>query len=124
MTPSDDIDKRADALRALMLKHLGIRGRDLERAVAKAGRLLPTRVRSEAEIIIEAQRLGQNPRLQMRLDSARLDAAFKAVSAHLEAIDLADRRRGQLLSLAGAVAFNLLLVAGLFILWLWWLDYI
>jgi len=45
-------------------------------------------------------------------------------SAHLSAIDVADRRRGKLLSLAGALAFNLLAVAVLFIVWLWWRAYI
>lgn len=124
MAQSYDIDRKADALRVLMRKHLGVGGRDLERVVVRAGRLLPGAIRSELEIILEAQRLRDNPKLQMRLDSARVEAAFRTVSGHLRSIDHADRVRGRWLSVAATIAFNLLFVTGLFILWLWWRDYI
>ena len=124
MEQANEIDRKADALCVLMRRHLGIRGRDLERVVAKSGRLLPRAIRSELEVILEAQRLRHHPKLQMRLDGERIDTAFRSVSAHLKSIDHAERVRARWVSIAATIAFNLLLVAALFIFWLWWRNYI
>ena len=74
--------------------------------------------------IVAAQKLAANPKLARRLDAPALKAAYDGLSAHLGAIDVADRRKGKLLSLAGSIAFNLLVVIVGFLVWLWWRGYV
>ena len=124
MGAEPDIAARAEAIRAELRARLGVSGRDLEQALRRAGRLLPRRVRARIAEIVAAQKLAGNPRLERRLDHRRLEQAHRDVSAHLEAIDRADLRRGRLLGLAGQAAFHLIVVAGVFVYWLWWRGYV
>lgn len=124
MGPRTDIDSRASELLALMHKHLGIKARDLDQAIGRAGRRLPRSIRQQVDELLDAQQKMQHPKLRQRVDHGRVDAAFRAVSQHLRSIDRADVRRGHILSVMGGIAFNLLLVALGFVLWLWWQDYV
>jgi hypothetical protein len=124
MVQTLDINGKADVLRQMLQAHLGVGGRDLATAVRRARRLLPRAVRRQAEVIVRADELSAHPKLQMRLDPVEIDAAYETVRAHLAATDRADMRRGKILLWAGGIAFHVLLVAGLFIFWLWWKAYI
>lgn len=115
---------RRETLLALFRNKLGVRAKTLGQAHKKAGRRLPKRLRTQGQTLAQAEVWAVHPKLSRRLDPKAVERAFEDVSAHLSAIDVADRRRGKLLSLAGALAFNLLAVAVLFIVWLWWRAYI
>jgi hypothetical protein len=119
-----DIDTQAAELQTLMQRHMGVKGRDFGDALNRAGRRLPRKIRTQAREIVEAQHQMHHPKLRARLDGVRLQGAFQMVQSHLKSQDLADRRRGKLLSMLGSIAFNLILVAVGFIVWLWWRDYI
>ena len=119
----DIAGKAADLQRQLHAK-LGVKGRSLEHALSRAGHRLPRGARARGMEIVAAQKLASNPKLARRLDAPALKAAYDGLSAHLGAIDVADRRKGKLLSLAGSIAFNLLVVIVGFLVWLWWRGYV
>lgn len=124
MESRTDIDNKASELMALMHKHMGIKARNLEHAVARAGRRLPRPIRQQADEILDAQQKMQHPKLRQRVDLGRLDIAYREVGKHLRSIDRADLRRGRMLSVLGGIAFNLILVAVGFVLWLRWQGYV
>ena len=50
------------------------------------------------------------------------DVDVKLVQKHLLGVDVADRRKGWWLGMAGAMAFNILLLATLIGLAIWWFE--
>ncbi|QFT57437.1 hypothetical protein FIU94_01260 [Sulfitobacter sp. THAF37] len=124
MLTEKDITARTQSLQQLLQDKLGVRGRDLEHALRKAGRLLPRRVRRQAAQLARAEKMAGNPRLARQIDGGALARAQSDVTAHLSAIDLADRRKGRLIALGAVVAANLLIVCTAFVVWLWWRGYV
>ena len=124
MTDRLDIAGKAADLQQQLHAKLGVKGRSLEHALSRAGHRLPRGARARGMEIVAAQKLASNPKLARRLDAPALKAAYDGLSAHLGAIDVADRRKGKLLSLAGSIAFNLLVVIVGFLVWLWWRGYV
>lgn len=120
MARDGSIEARAERLRAALDAALGVRGKTLAAAKRKAGRRLPRRVRGHIEVVLAAQERAANPRLAVTLDHAALARAEEDALAWLATVDRADARRGAMLSLAGTIVFNLLLVAAAFIGWMVW----
>jgi hypothetical protein len=119
-----NIQTRADALLSLLRERLGVSGRDLAQALRRGGRQLPRHVRRQANRIAAASTVGRNPKLARRLPGTELETAYRDVVGYLKTIDVADRRRGRILNWIGVVAFNLILVAVAFVVWLWWRGYV
>lgn len=119
---ADEIDARAGALTEKMAEGLGVKGRDLERSTAKAGRWLPRRIRDEIAVIAEARALRGHPKLERRIDGARVDRAFRHTASYLDGLDLAARRRRAMLDLLSLIAFRLFVVLALVIAVLIWRD--
>ena len=67
-----------------------------------------------------AEALGLGVRLRLILDTPRLEKAAHEVQAHLRSISLADRRWGWFLDTLGSLAFNLLALAVLVLIFLLW----
>lgn len=108
-----------EELQRLLSERLRVRGRDLGQQLDRAGRLLPRAVRREARYLADSARIAPNPKLAKMIDAARADRAFEAVKAHLEGIDPKARARARLLNWLAVLGFNVLLIAGLVIWWLW-----
>lgn len=124
MITDKDMAAKSRKLRGLMQEKLDVRGRDLRQSLRRAGRRLPTRVRKSAEALMRAEMLAHNPKTARQVDAAQVERDYEAMRSHLLDIDVADRRKARLLGLAGAVVANLILVAVLFIIWLWWRGYV
>lgn len=120
MTTTQDIQAKEAQLLELAKEKFGVRAKTLSRAMKKIGRRVPARLHRQAEVLVEAQRLGGHPKLMMQVDSVAIGKAFDEIVAHLETIDVADRRKGVLLNLAAALAFNVLVVVVLVTLVLRW----
>ncbi len=101
-----DIAALKDKLRA----KLGVRGADLRTRLRRAGRRLPKSGHQAGVVLTEAERRMPHPKLRIRLDVARIDAALAEINDHLDGIDAKDRRKGALLGMAGGLVFNLMLV--------------
>ncbi|APE45280.1 hypothetical protein BOO69_04185 [Sulfitobacter alexandrii] len=124
MLTEKEITARNRSLQQLLHEKLGVRGRDLDHALRRAGRLLPRRVRGQGARLVAAQKIAGNPRLVRQVDGGTFGRDHAEMSAHLAAIDVADRRKGRLLGIAAAVAANLLIVTTAFVVWLWWRGYV
>lgn len=119
-----DLDARAARLADLLESRLGLRGPGFEAKLARAGRLLPRRVRDEAEYIALARRMQANPKLAPQIDWARIDKGQAFVERHLKTLDPGDRFRLMFLSWLTENAVNLLIVAGLVAVALMWRGFL
>ncbi|MEL6883875.1 MAG: hypothetical protein AAFP87_05160 [Pseudomonadota bacterium] len=120
MESADTITARATRLQKGLEAAFGVRAKTLNKALRRTGRRLPRRLHKQAQVIVDAQGLGGSPKLMRQVDSAALNTAETRVLDYLKNIDRADARKGRILGIAGAVAFNLLLVMGLLVGWMWW----
>ncbi|WP_231582099.1 hypothetical protein [Puniceibacterium sp. IMCC21224] len=107
-----DVQRQAKRLEALLAERFGAREGDLSQRLARVGRGLPGSVRRDAGLVAEAARMAGNPKLAHRADPRAVAAAFARAEAQLKRVDVADRRKGRILSVLGTLAFNLLLAAG------------
>lgn len=108
-----DLDDRLDRIAALMEERLGIRGDGFEAKLARAGRLLPRRLRRAGALLAEARGLREHPRLARRVDPRRLRKAARAFERHLERVDAGRRRATARINWLAGNALNILIVLGL-----------
>lgn len=118
------VDKHADEVRNLIEERLKIKAHTLEKALSKAGRLLPKWAQREGTYLVHAQHYLGHPKLRLMIDEAKVTKAHRALVDHLKTIDPKERRKTRILSLLGAVSFNILFVIAAFITYLWWRDYL
>jgi hypothetical protein len=124
MLENKDIVAKSLVVRTQLEAKLGVKSRDLSQAMRRARRRLPRRVRAQCAVLAQAEKRAGQPKLARQLDATVVRAAYSDVTAHLRTIDAADARKGRILSLAGAIAFNLLLIIVAFTIWLWWRGYV
>lgn len=115
---------RSQVLQKTFQRKLGVKSNSLGQALRRAGRRLPRGLRKEGAFLLRVQQLAGNPKLSRQIKSDRIDQAFDAITTHLEAIDLADARKGWWLDMAGRLAMNVLIVLVAFLVWLWWRGYV
>ncbi|MFC3181048.1 hypothetical protein [Cypionkella sinensis] len=118
------IQQMADRVAGLMEQRLRVRGTGLAEKLRKGGRLLPRRVRTAAEGLQAAAVIAQNPKLWAQIDQESVAQAYDICVRHLNGVDSKDRRKGALVSVAGSVAFSVLVVAGLLFAVLLWRGFI
>ncbi|MDW4497355.1 hypothetical protein R5H30_05125 [Sulfitobacter sp. D35] len=124
MTGDTEITRRAEALKLLLKERLGVGGRDLAVALRRARWRLPRRLRGQADMVASAARMGANPKLARRLNGPALDAAFRDLRGYLKGIDVGEVRKDRILGWLSVIVFDLILIAGAFVLWLWWRGYV
>jgi hypothetical protein len=120
VTQPQDISGLIAQTKTLMREKLGVRGADMARAVAKAKRQLPGNVYKQALLLAKAEPLSVHPKLCLTLDAPALGEAAGDVQLYLNALDVADRRKGYILGMLGGLAFNLILFVVLLIVVLYW----
>ncbi len=121
---SESITKKSARILALLRKKFRIRARSLSIALAKAGPRLPPRIHRKAQLLVEAQRYAANPKLSVTLNENEISEAFREVQMFLLGIDQKDQRIGAILSLLGAIVFNLMMTGVLLVLVLRWRGYL
>jgi hypothetical protein len=115
-----DITAKAEEARLALWAKLNARGRNLTKAVAHAGRLLPKRLAKQAAVIVKAHGLGGNPKLMRRIDMGAINTAHSDIMTFLDAIDVQERRKTRVLNWFGGTVFNLIVIVTCFIVWLTW----
>ncbi|NNE51649.1 MAG: hypothetical protein HKN30_04525 [Sulfitobacter sp.] len=120
----DDLDARAERLRALFEEKFRLKSRTLSRALRKAGRRLPRRHRRQVEALLEAQSRAKHPKLAVQIDAASVMKGCDEVAVYLKTLDPEKARRDRLLNLAALIAFYLLAVIIAFVYFLWWRGYV
>lgn len=109
-----------DRVSALLDERLGLRGRSLSDQLRKAGRRLPGKVRAAVSLLSEAQEMVQNPKLQVRVDEARVAEAYDICLRHLGTIKPGKRMQSAVLNVAASAAFAVLVVALLVAGFIYW----
>ena len=118
VSDTDDISARMEALRDRLHAVHRVSGQDFSDALRRAGRLLPRGVRRDGAELERARAMFGHPRLERQIDFNALRAASRRIEAHLDGVDVADLRRGRILSLLGVLAFNLLVVMAGLLIWI------
>lgn len=115
-----EFHQRASRLETQLQAKLGLRGKSMSARLRRAGRLLPRRLRADVAVLTEAETKLAHPVLARQVDFPRVTKAFNAIEAYLTKIDPKDRRKGKILGWAGALVFNLLVLAVILALILRW----
>lgn len=110
-----EMEARATRLEQLLADKFGARKGSLERRLRKAGRRLPRATRRDVAQVAEARQLTRHPKLMRMVDARRTERAFRLAEQALTEVDVADRRKGALLGMLGALVFNLMLVVALWV---------
>ncbi|KPQ07837.1 MAG: hypothetical protein HLUCCA12_05375 [Rhodobacteraceae bacterium HLUCCA12] len=124
MSVAVDIEDLARQVTGLMRRRLGARGQTLEAALRQRGRHLPRNVRRAADDLAQAEAMAGHPRLRRRLDDASLRRSGRVVLDYLRPLGAAERRWQFLLSVAGSIAFALLVTGVGLIAVLVWRGYL
>lgn len=124
MTTADDLSARAASLQQQLRDVHGIRGRDLAHSLRRARGVLPRRLRKMSGEVETALSCVGHPKLEPMIDGARLRGLCDQLKAELDAVDVKERRRTQLIGHAARSAFYLLCVGAAFISWMVWADYL
>lgn len=119
-----DVQSKTCAVQRGLHTKLGVRGRDLSQVLRRAGRRLPSRVRRQGHSLARAEFLAKNPKIAAQIDPAQIQSAYDAVTRHLASIDVGKNRLDRWLGVAGTIAFNLLIIATVFVFFLWWRGYV
>jgi hypothetical protein len=108
----------------LMAEKTGQKDGPFEIRLAKSLRRAPGAVTKAAEGFTQARQQAGHPKLMRMIDSDQLQAQFATLTEYLSAIDVADRRKGLILSTLGSISFNLLVVFIVLMVWLVWRGYL
>lgn len=115
-----DLDARLEKISTLMEERLGLRGDGFEAKLARAGRLLPRKLRREGALLIEAQSLAEHPKLGRRIDERRLKKALRVFERYLKRVDAGQRRVNAWIYWLAGNAFSLFLIIILLLVVMAW----
>lgn len=124
MMDAATLDLKTDALLALMREKFGVRSKSLGQAMRKLGRRVPARLHSQAAVIIAARLVAGHPKLMLQTDATKVQKACDEITAHLNDIDVADRRKGVVLNLLGSLSLNLISLGVLLLAFLIWQGFL
>ena len=114
------INERSKRVQSALDGAFGVRAKTLDKALRKTGRRMPKRLHAQAQLIVDAQSLGGNPKLMRRIDGAAIARAEEDVVGWLDTVDRADRRRGFWIWAGAMVGFYLLATVAAVVTWMWW----
>lgn len=116
--------RMAQELETLLAEKHGLSSGPLSRRLTKGLRRAPRAVKRAADGFVQAQIQMGNPKLMRLMDKAQVESQFQTLRDHLRAIDVADRRKGLVLSLLGSLSFNLIAVAAILVILLVWRGFL
>lgn len=117
---ADKLDQRIKRLNDKLKEKLGLRGKTLEKRLKRAGRSLPKHLRREGAFIVQAQQQVANPKMARLIDQAALDRSFAMFRHYLKDIDPIERRKDKIINFLGVIMFNLVAIATLYLIFLFW----
>lgn len=110
----ENIRTMADEVAGLMAARFGgiKRGQqaDLESMLRKRGGALPRKLRREARVMLQADRMAGQPKLARQVDFDRFERAHKALVGYLRPLGQGMRLQGGAISVAASVLFGLLVL--------------
>lgn len=117
----ENIRTMTDEVAVLMAARFGgaRRGQqpDLESMIRKRGGALPRKLRREARVMLDADRMAGQPKLARQVDFDRLERAHKALTGYLRPLGQGMRLQGGAINIVASVLFGLL-VLGAVAVWI------
>ncbi|PJF09139.1 hypothetical protein [Pseudorhodobacter sp. MZDSW-24AT] len=110
------IQQMADRIAGLMEERLHIRGKGLSQKLRRGGRLLPRRVRLQAQELADMAQKAQNPKLLAQIDQARVATCYDTCLRHLSARQGGSPLLHALVRVAATVTLGFLMVGGIVLL--------
>lgn len=120
MIDSEQFESDIQAVRDKLRGRLGARGRNLAVQLRRAGRALPKPARLAGQRLADLQPMIAHPRLRLLVEQAEVSAALADLNEHLDGVNASERRKDQLLGLAGSIVGNLLLLVVLLVAFMRW----
>ncbi|WP_188476089.1 hypothetical protein [Primorskyibacter flagellatus] len=120
MIDESDFQRRKTEALLAFRKAFGGDPKALEPALRRAGRRLPRRARKAGARLVGAEQMLGNPKLQQQVDAKQVNRDFDRLIAGVSGVDMKDRRKGWVLGALASLAFNLLLLFTLFVLFARW----
>ncbi|WP_343081771.1 hypothetical protein [Ostreiculturibacter nitratireducens] len=114
----------ADEVAALMADRLRIRGSGLAEKLRHSRRVLPRRIRQEAEMLARAAYQTQVPKLAHQLDRVRIEKAHAACLKYLKPLGATERTKDLVLAMMGGIALAVLGTFALVVTVLVWRGYL
>lgn len=124
MSTGTDYFSRSERLVTLINDRLGVNAKTFPTAFQKVRRRLPRKIQLQGDVFVKGLAQMGHPRLRQTVDMSRLEIAENAIREYLESIDVADRRKGWWLNLLGGIAFNVLAVIAILLIFLVWRGYL
>jgi hypothetical protein len=118
-----ELDERTNALAERMAQQLRLRSGGLADVSARAGRKLPKHLRTEVEVILNAQRMSEHPKLMHHVDAIQIRKAEKKLNRFLDKQNPKAERRAEILDTIAKVAFVVFAVVLAVFLTLLWRGY-
>ncbi|MDX1781298.1 MAG: hypothetical protein R3256_08265 [Thalassovita sp.] len=119
-----EFERKQAELKRLLENKFGVSSGDLISRMRKVGRRAPKRAHVAARVISEAHVHAGHPKLRRFIDEAAVDHAFITLRGYLKSVDVADRRKGMVLDVLGALSFNLMLAMALLMAFLRWRGWV
>jgi hypothetical protein len=114
------ITERNAALAQYLGVKLDVPGDDLRTVIGRAGRELPSRMRSEARYLVMAETMAGHPKLRHLVDRTRLKNADRALRRHVRGRDPAKARTDRLLGQIAGLVLGLLIFFAVLVWFLAW----
>ncbi len=114
------VDQLTDRIFVLLGEKLGARGKTLEARFRKAGRLVPKRARDPIKVLIEAQRMAEDPNMLLRLDPEAVSYAYDQAVNALGELDRAAEKSRKRFNMAALISLQVILIAVAFIAVMRW----
>ncbi|MEI4471115.1 hypothetical protein [Frigidibacter sp. MR17.24] len=118
------VQQMADRVAQLLEQRLRVRGNGLEAKLRRSRRLLPRRIRREAEILVLASAQSRIPKLSLQLDHDRIARAYDSCLSYLGPLGQGARIRGYLLDAAAGIGLALVVTAVLVVTVLAWRGFV
>lgn len=101
------VQQMADRVAGLMELRLRVRGKGLRAKLRRGGRMLPRRIRREAQLLADAAERAAVPKLMLQLDHDRIARAHDHCVNYLNPLGKGARVRSYLLDLGAALGLVL-----------------
>ena len=119
-----EFDRRLGEAEEALRKAYGGKPGTFAAALKRAGRRLPRRARTAGQEVLAAQQLAGHPKLRQQLDWAKVNKAIDRIMAAAGSVDRAEQRKGRLIGVAASLAFNLILLFVLLVVFARWQGWV
>ena len=124
MIDEKTVTRMAKELEALLAEKCGQTSGPFALRLKRGVRRAPRSVRHAAVSFAQTFTQMGHPKLARLMDASKVDDQYDILRSYLRGIDVADRRKGLLLSVLGSVSFSLLAMLALLLIFLRWRGYL